>query len=116
MMQKLRRMGAEMKYTMVSGLSVLLVLLLHLVHWFSAPLLMGAMEMQGHFHGMMHDVSESMELLTWVILIINGAGMYFAVRQLAMAWKKRKGGLHTYLRCTASVAMLGIGIYSFMPK
>ncbi|ALS21199.1 hypothetical protein [Paenibacillus naphthalenovorans] len=114
-MQKRRQMGAEMKYTTVSGLSVLLVLLLHLIHWFSAPLLMGAMEMHGqHHHGMMHDASASMELLTWVLLIINGTGMFFAVRQLAMAWKKRKGGLHTYLCCTVSVAMLGIGIYSFM--
>ncbi|MED4600867.1 hypothetical protein P9314_09140 [Paenibacillus validus] len=112
MMQKLRHMGTEMKYAMVSTLSVLLVLALHLVHWLSAPLLMGAMEMHEHHHGLNHDASGYMEMFTVVLLIANGAGMYFALRQLALALKQRKRGWHHDACTVISLGVLVMGVYT----
>jgi hypothetical protein len=107
-------MGLELKYTAISGLSMLLVLTLHAVHWLSVPMLAGAMEMQGHHHGMAIDASSHMELFTALLLLVNAAGMYFAVRQLAMVWKRRNGGFHTYICSAVSVGVLAVGIYSML--
>ncbi|WP_282942086.1 hypothetical protein [Paenibacillus sp. RC67] len=114
MLQKLRALGMEMKYAILSGFSVFLVLILHLIHWLSAPIMMGAMEMHEHQHGMGGASSLQMILFTVALLIINGAGMYFAVRQLLLAWKQRKGGLHTYVCCSISMVVLVVGVYSIV--
>ncbi|WP_028552647.1 hypothetical protein [Paenibacillus sp. UNC451MF] len=114
MLQKLRAVGTEMKYAIISGLSVFLVLILHLIHWLSAPIMMGAMEMQGHQHDMGGGLTLQTILFTLALLIINGAGMYFAVRQLLLAWKQRKGGLHTYVCCSISLVVLVVGVYSIV--
>ncbi|UQZ87630.1 hypothetical protein SK3146_06932 [Paenibacillus konkukensis] len=113
MLQKVARMGKDVKYAAVSVLSVIAVIVLHLIHFLSAPVMMGAMEMQGHQHGA-HGATPQTILFTIALLAVNGAGMYFAVRQLHMAWKQRRRGWHTYMCCTISTAVLIIGVYTIV--
>lgn len=116
MLHKIRFMGKETKYSALSVLSLAAVFLLHLVHWLAAPLLMGAaavgMHME-HQHDMGGSGSTLMQLLMMVVFIVNLVSMYFAGRQLSLAWKNRSGATHrTYLCSFVSVGVLCVGVFT----
>ncbi|WP_373228825.1 hypothetical protein [Cohnella sp.] len=114
MLHRIRYMGRETKYSALSVLSLLAVIALHLVHWLSAPMLMGAAaEMHAHHHEMGGSGSNPMQWLMLALFIINLISMYFAVRQLALAWKKRRDRTHhTYMCSAVSIGVLSLGIYT----
>ncbi|MGM0881049.1 MAG: hypothetical protein ACQEXQ_08370 [Bacillota bacterium] len=114
MLQKIRYMGAQSKYSALSLLSLLAVLFLHLIHWLSAPLLIGAAaEMHMHHQNTAGNSSVVMGLLMIALFVINLISMYFAIRQLLLAWEKRDCSTpHTYLCSAISVGVLGMGIYT----
>ncbi|GGD53789.1 hypothetical protein [Paenibacillus nasutitermitis] len=114
MLQKIRHMGMESKYSVLSFMSVIGVVVLHGIHWALAPLLMGAAsEMRRHHQDMEGTGSIIMGLFMLVLFLVNIASMYFACRQLGMAWMNRTNVTrHTYLCCGLSVVVLGIGIYT----
>jgi len=113
-LHKVKALGTEMNYAILSGFSVFLVFILHLIHWLMAPILLGALEMHEHHHGGGEPLSVQTILFTVALLAVNGAGMYFAVRQLMLAWKQRKRGMHTYICCSISMVVLIVGIYSII--
>lgn len=114
MLQKIRYMGPQSKYSALSFLSLLAVLFLHLVHWLSAPLVMGAAaEMHSHHQNTAGNSSFGMGLLMLALFVINLISMYFAIRQLTLAWEKRKCSTpHMYLCSAVSIGVLGMGIYT----
>ncbi|AJY73479.1 hypothetical protein [Paenibacillus beijingensis] len=114
MIQKMSSMGKQSKYSALSVVSLLAVLLLHLIHWLSTPFLMGAAsKMHSHHHDLSGSGSSVMTLLMLALVIANLISMYLAVRQLAMAWKKREGSRHHSYLCTGvSLVVLGMGIYT----
>ncbi|AKG34804.1 hypothetical protein VK70_09665 [Paenibacillus durus ATCC 35681] len=117
MLQKIRSMGKESKFSALSVLFLVSVLPLHLVHGLTVTMLMGAsadLQMHDHHH-MAGSGSSLMQLLMIALFIINLISMYFAVRQLALAWKKRGSGtFHTYLCSAVSIGVLAMGVYTVL--
>ncbi|MBW7454041.1 hypothetical protein ACFOLF_29255 [Paenibacillus sepulcri] len=114
MLQKIRVMGLESKYSTMSFISVTGVIILHLIHWFLAPLVMGATAgMNLQHRDMAGKGSVIMDVLLFVMFLVNLTSMYFACRQLALAWRKRaKLTRHTYMCSAVSVIVLAIGVYT----
>lgn len=116
MLTKLRHMGVESKYSALSFLALIAVVCLHAVHWLAAPLLLGAAEeiqMNHHHMNMTREGSVWMETLMVALFFINLVSMYYAVRQLLLAWDKRSNRTrHTYLCSTVSAIVLLVGIYT----
>jgi len=114
MLQKIRYLGVETKYSVLSFMSIAGVIVLHLVHWAMAPLLFGAAtEMRRHHQAMEGTGSVIMGLLMLLLFLVNMASMYFACGQLGAAWRKRANATkHTYLCSGLSVVVLSIGIYT----
>lgn len=117
MLRKIRLMGAHSKFSALSSLSLMAVLLLHLVHWLSPVLIGGAVQahVYSHHHHAGGGSSSGMDLLILALLVFNVISMYFAVRQLAAAWKMRRNStLHTRLCSGVSLVVLGMGIYTII--
>ncbi|MFC4103440.1 hypothetical protein [Paenibacillus xanthanilyticus] len=120
MLRKLRGMGKEIHYTGLSFASLLGVVLLHLVHWLAAPLLFGAAAgMHMNHHAGMGGASSggdiAMGVLMLALFVINLVSMYYAIRQLALAWRQRGTGAnsrHTYWCSAVSMAALVLGVYT----
>ncbi|MBB3109515.1 uncharacterized membrane protein YcgQ (UPF0703/DUF1980 family) [Paenibacillus phyllosphaerae] len=115
MLEKLRG-NQETRYSALSFVSLLSVLLLHIIHWVSAPLLMGAAaSMQMSHHEMGGSGGIIMGLLMLILFIINLVSMYFAFRQLSIAWRKhRQGEHHSYWCSCISLVVLGMGLYTMV--
>lgn len=121
MLRKLRGMGKEIHYTGLSFVSLLAVVLLHLVHWLAAPLLLGAAAgIHMNHHADMGGASSGsgnivMGVLMLALFLINLVSMFYAVRQLSLAWRQRGSGAnsrHTYWCSAVSVMALVLGIYT----
>ncbi|GMK42156.1 hypothetical protein PCCS19_52150 [Paenibacillus sp. CCS19] len=94
---------------------------LHLVHYLSAPILLGsAAEMHAGHHGMGHEAagdgsSLMMNILMLLLFVINLVGMYFAGRQLSEAYRQRsRFTQHTMLCSGISLLVLAVGIYTII--
>lgn len=113
-MIKLRHLSMEWKYSVLSMASLSGVLVLHLIHWLSMPLVMGAAaELQTHHHEMGGDSSLLLSTIMMVLFIVNLVSMYFAVRQLIAAiLKPGKLSKHTMLCSSISFLVLCVGIYT----
>lgn len=113
---KMRHIGQEARYSILSLLSLTGVLVLHLFHWVSAPLIMGATaEMHAGHHGMGSSGSIFMSLMMLLLFTINIVSMFFAVRQLLVAIRKDgKHTKHTLLCSSISCVVLCMGIYTIM--
>ena len=119
MVRKIREMRKENRFEVYSAASLGGMLLLHLAHWLSMPLLLGAAaEMKAHRHAMSGMGGGGtgfivMNTIMLAVFIVNLIGMYYAVRQLSHAWKHRSGfSKHTCLCCALSAGVLGIGLYT----
>ncbi|BBI32786.1 hypothetical protein [Cohnella abietis] len=114
MVQRIRRMGSSMKFSTLSLISVGAVLLLHLAHLVSASFLAGTSVTMHSHHGEAGGNSPVMEMIKLAVYVGNAISIYFAVRQLAFAWKNRGSStFHTYLCSAISILVLVIGIGSF---
>jgi hypothetical protein len=111
-------MRAETKYSALSFIFTFLVILLHSIHWLLAPLMLGIMEVNAHHHNMEMNMnmdmssSTSFPLLRIIFLLLNGVGIFFAIRLLWSILKARRNGLHAYLYGFITVASLVIAIIS----
>lgn len=94
---------------------------LHLVHYLSAPILMGsAAEMHAGHHAMGHDATGGdsplmMNILMLLLFVVNLVSMYYAGRQLTEAYRQR-GQLtrHTMLCSSISLLVFAVGIYTII--
>jgi hypothetical protein len=115
--RKIMQMRAETKYSTLSFIFTFLVILLHSIHWLLAPFMLGIMEMHAH-HSMEMNMkmdmssSASFPLLRIIFLLLNGVGIFFAIRLLWSIRRVRIKGLHAYLYGFISVASLVIAIIS----
>jgi hypothetical protein len=111
-------MGKETKYSALSVLFLAAVILFHLIHWLSVPMLIGAAaETQMHTH--MHHQGAAggspllLQLLLPAIIVLNVISAVYAARQLTMAWKKRSSvSTHSYVCSAVSLGAIGMAIYS----
>ncbi|MBD3921420.1 hypothetical protein H8B09_21805 [Paenibacillus sp. PR3] len=94
---------------------------LHLVHYLSAPILMGsAAEMHAGHHGMGHEAASDgsslmMNILMLLLFVVNIVSMYFAGRQLTEAYRQRSQlSRHTMLCSGISLLVLAVGIYTII--
>ncbi|WP_127495242.1 hypothetical protein [Paenibacillus glycanilyticus] len=115
-MMKLRHLSVESKYSVLSMVSVSGVLILHLVHWLTMPLIMGTVsEMHHHHQETGNNSSFLMSTVMMVLFLINLASMYFAVRQLiAAVMKKDSHTGHSIVCTTISLAVLCVGMYTLL--
>lgn len=114
-LRKIRHMGKETRYSAISVLSLMAALLLHLLHWLSASMLIGmtAGLHSGHHDHMTGNGSVLMNLLMLALFIINLISMYYAGRQLTLAWKNRESRTHhTYFCSVVSIFVLCMGLYT----
>ncbi|WP_018757497.1 hypothetical protein [Paenibacillus terrigena] len=110
MISRMMRMRAQSKYSAASVLSLLGVIVLHTVHWLSAPMLMSTMATM-HHHDMAAGSSTFMNVFMILVIVLNVVGILFAVRQLIYAVKHRMEGLHTVLCSISSVLVIGLSVY-----
>jgi hypothetical protein len=114
--RKIIQMRAETKYSTLSFIFTFLVILLHSIHWLLAPLMLGVMEVNAHHHNMEMNMdmssSVSFPLLRIIFLLLNGVGIFFAIRLLWSILRARRKGLHAYLYGFISIASLVIAIIS----
>ncbi|WP_152395178.1 hypothetical protein [Paenibacillus guangzhouensis] len=110
MLSRMLRMRVQSKYSAASVLSLLAVIVLHTVHWLSAPMLMSTMASM-HHHDMAAGSSTFMNVFTVLVIVLNVVGVLFAIRQLIYAVKHRMEGLHTILCSISSVLVIGLSVY-----
>ncbi|QAY66838.1 hypothetical protein [Paenibacillus protaetiae] len=114
---KVRHMGMETKYSVLSLLSLSGVVALHLLHWLAAPALMESMtgmEMHAHHqHGGAEPGSSLLQsTLMMLLFIVNVISVYFAVRQLVAAYRQKGGySLHKLACSGSSVLVLAMTVY-----
>ncbi|PWV95577.1 hypothetical protein DFQ01_12648 [Paenibacillus cellulosilyticus] len=93
---------------------------LHLVHYLSAPILMGsATEMHAHHMSGQASSGEGsslmMNILMLLLFVVNLVSMYFAARQLNEAYRQRSQFTkHTMLCSSISLLILAVGIYTII--
>ena len=107
--------STETKYSTMSLLSVLAVLLMHSAHWFSLPLMLGALEMQDHHHSrdMASTASGTVNISSLFFFLLNGAGIFYALLLLRTAWTTRHTSRLCYFYSAVSVVSLTLGVISF---
>ncbi|MBO9608433.1 MAG: hypothetical protein J7639_20935 [Paenibacillaceae bacterium] len=116
MIVKIRHWAVDVKYAAVSFVSVLPALLFHLVHWFSAPMLLSAGGMGAHHHAAAGNSAGGGWIagLMPAILLLNVASIALALAQLRKAWKEKRHSGHVYACCAVSLAVLAISVYSLV--
>jgi ABC-type multidrug transport system permease subunit len=108
------RVGKHARWSALSLVSIVPVILLHLVHWLVSPLLVGAAaDMHAHHQSSAGSGSGLMDFLLIAVLAANAVSAYFAIRQLVYAWRERKQStFHSYVCSAVSISVLTIGIYT----
>lgn len=116
-MHKTWTVNREWKYAVASTTSIVLVFIIHIIHLIAIPLLtVGSLAIQ-HDHHMNHSSgSESTWMILMMVLLVvfSSIGMFFAARQLIMAWQEKNRTHHTYISSAISLFVLGIGIYTIL--
>lgn len=111
------------KYSLLAIVSLIATLILHVLHWLLTPLLIGAAvdaaaaaDHSHHHIAARNEQSPSLlKLVSFVLIALNAAAVYFAVRQLLLAWKERdRATRHTRLCSAASIAALGAALYTIL--
>jgi hypothetical protein len=92
---------------------ILLVVIIHSIHWMSAPLMVGVMQMDAHHHHQtIGGISGTMLWFKITVLTLNAIGMFFAVRTLWLSWKTKKSGWHALVCNGISIVSLIIGVWT----
>lgn len=114
MIYKIRHWAVDVKYAAVSLVSVLPALLFHLVHWLSAPMLLGANEIGAHHHAAAGESTGGGWIagLMPAVMLLNVASIALAIVQLRKAWKEKRRSGHVYACSAVSLAVLAISAYS----
>jgi hypothetical protein len=111
MLQRMLQLRSEIKYSTLSVLSLVLVLVLHAIHWMLIPLMLGTMEMGAH-HQMNMNSSSSDTLFTFIFMLVNGIAIFFACRLFWSSWRGMRKGRHVYKYFFISVVSIVISALS----
>lgn len=105
------------KHMLVSAVPVVLTLVLHSVHLFAAPMLVGIMQAQAHHHaanGIMAEQSAvGINWFTAASLLLNVIGIVYAGRLMWLTRHVRKPDMQVYVCRGFSIAVIAISIWLF---
>lgn len=112
-MQRILQLRAEIKYSTLSLLSIVLVFAFHAIHWMLVPLMLGTVEMEAHHH-MNRNTSHLNSWFAFVVWLFNGIAIFFACKLLWSAWKGRRKGWHSYKYIFISAVSFVISVLSLV--
>ncbi|MFC5652213.1 hypothetical protein ACFPYJ_24470 [Paenibacillus solisilvae] len=126
MIQRLRRLGTDWVYYVWTAVPIGLTLLLHTVHMFLVPLLIGLSDAELHAShsvaGM--DMGSGMDmpmnhqnggtLFTLAVFLLNLAGIIYGCWLLWRSLKNPAKGWHALMRPLISGGSVAVGVFMFV--